>query len=406
VTFKAKIIVYTQKNQNKKGFAALIVCMISAVLAGLAFLTIQIGGGYKQLSDERQLLDTCAMSIGMDIIYTNDSERFCSNIEGLGCNLDFVNNQSQFSCIDRGLDCSTTPCKRKFTITSDYIVNGVESTDSSSVEIEEENHDVQKIDAAVVLLLDFSGSMQGNRIAQLKSAVQTFVAQNYDLDYSVILYNSDVINFTEISKGSSHDQRVLSIVNNSNPGGGTNFVRPLQKSKELIDRSDNEAYYIIMVSDGSPNEGGSNSINYVRNVLRNRDVNDCYYSTANSPCITLYSLAVDNADTSVLNQISGNAINQNPNEYSFSITANQVLTAFSAIIAEIVCRIGPVLSSNDLHIFNGITKLRENLDFVYDDLFNIVKFYDIPPNNICNLMLTNNSNITIRSGDPKIYAEF
>jgi len=199
---------------------------------------------------------------------------------------------------------------------------------------------------------------------------------------------------------------VLSIVNNSNPGGGTNFVRPLQKSKELIDRSDNEAYYIIMVSDGSPNEGGSNSINYVRNVLRNRDVNDCYYSTANSPCITLYSLAVDNADTSVLNQISGNAINQNPNEYSFSITANQVLTAFSAIIAEIVCRIGPVLSSNDLHIFNGITKLRENLDFVYDDLFNIVKFYDIPPNNICNLMLTNNSNITIRSGDPKIYAEF
>jgi len=395
-----------QKNQSKKGFAALVVCTISAVLAGLAFLVMQIGGGYRQLSEERQLLDTCAMSIGMDIVYTNNDEKFCDNIEGLGCNLDFISNQSQFSCIDDGLDCSVVPCKRKFTITSDYIVNGVEVTDSTYVEINEENHDVQKINAAVILLLDFSGSMKGNRITQLKSAVQTFVAQNYDLDYAVVLYNSDVINFTEISKGLNHDQRVLSIVNGNNPAGGTNFVKPLQKSKDLIDRTNNEAYYIIMVSDGSPNEGGSDSINYVQNVLRNRDVNDCYYSTSNSPCITLYSLAVDNADTTVLNQISGNAINQNPDEYSFSINANQVLTAFSALIAEIVCRIGPVFSSNDLHVFNNTIKLRENLDFVYDDLFNIIKFYDIPPNNICNLMLTNNSNITIRSGDPKIYAEF
>jgi uncharacterized protein YegL len=395
-----------QKNKHEKGFAALIVCMIAAVLAGLAFLTIKVGGGYKQLADERQYLDTCALSIGMDIIYTNDVEMFCNNTEGLGCNLDFVDNQSQFNCIDNGLDCSTTPCKRKFSITADYIVNGIETTDTSFVKIDEENHDVQKIDAAIILLLDFSGSMQGNRIAQLKTAVQTFVAQNYDLDYSVILYNSNVINFTEISKGLDHDQRVLSIVNNNSPSGGTNFVKPLQKSKELIDRTDNEAYYIIMVSDGSPNEGGSESINYVRSVLRNSNINDCYYSTSNSPCITVYSLAVDNADTGVLNQISGNAINQNPGEYSFSINANQVLAAFSAIVAEIVCRIGPVSSSNDLHIFNNTTKLRKDIDFVYDSLFNIVKFYDILPNNICSLMLENNTDITIRSGRPKVYAEF
>lgn len=395
-----------QKKQSKKGFAALIVCMISAVLAGLALLTIKISGGYKQLADERQLLDTCALSIGMDITYTNDVEKFCNNVEGLGCNLDFINNQAQLSCIDEGLDCSTTPCKRKFKITSDYIVNDIEVTDVTSVEIDEENHDVQKIDAAIILLLDFSGSMNGNRITQLKTAVQTFVAQDYDLDYAVILYNSDIINFTEISKGLNHDQRVLSIVNSSSPGGGTNFVKPLQKTKELINRSDNEVYYVIMVSDGSPNEGGSASINYVQSFLRNNDVNDCYYSTANSPCVTLYSLAVDNADTDVLNQISGNVINQNPEEYSFSINSNQVLAAFSAIVAEIVCRIGPIFSSNNLHIFNGTSKLRENLDFVYDNLFSIVKFYNSPPNNMCDLMLTNDSNITIRSGEPKIYAEF
>lgn len=393
------------KKQNK-GFASLIVCMISAVLAILAYMVIQIGGGYKQLSDSRQLLDTCAMSIGMDINYTNDVTQFCDRVEGLGCNLDVTSITPDFVCTDVGLDCSMSPCKRKFSISSSVIINGHEVEDTTSVEIKEENHDVQKIDAAVILLLDFSGSMRGNRISQLKSAVQTFVSQNYDLDYAVVLYNSDIINATEISKGLNHDQRVLSIVNSNNPSGGTNFVKPLQKSKELIDRTDNEAYYIIMVSDGSPNEGGNSSINYVQNVLRNRDINDCYYSTSNSPCVTLYSLAVDNADVNVLNQISGNAINQNANEYSFSITANQVLIAFSAIIAEIVCRIGPVLSFNNLHIFNNTTKLREDLDFVYDNLFNIIKFYDIPPNNICNLMLTNDSNITIRSGAPKIYAEF
>lgn len=394
-----------QKKRNK-GFASLIVCMISAVLATLAYLVIQIGGGYKQLSDARQLLDTCAMSIGMDINYTNDAESFCERVEGLGCNLDFATVTPRFVCLDQGLDCTTTPCKRKFSITSSVVINGNEVEDTTSVEIEEEKHDVEKIDAAIILLLDYSGSMQGNRISQLKNAVRTFVSQNYDLDYSVLLYNSNVINFTNISKGLNHDQNVLSIVNRNRPSGGTNFVKPLQKAKELIDRTDNEAYYIIMVSDGSPNEGGQASSNYVRNVLRNQNINDCYYSTKDNPCITIYSLAVDNADVSVLNQISGNAVNQNPQEYSFSITANQVITAFSAIVAEIVCRIGPVLSTNNLHIFNETIKLVEDEDYTFDRLFSIVKFYDNPPNNTCSLMLANDSNITIRSGKPRIYAEF
>jgi uncharacterized protein YegL len=391
-----------QKKNNDKGFAALLVCMIAAILASLAYITINIGIGYQKLSNERQLLDSCAISIGLEVINTNNLEDSCYQLLSPGCNQNIVNSNATLECENSFLDCTTLPCKRTFKVKSSYTINDVVVKDEVEVKVAEEKSNVTKIDAGLIFLLDYSGSMSGNRILQLKNAVQFFVSQNYDISYSVLIYNSDIIEYTEIKKGLNHDQNVLSIINNNRPNGGTNFVKPLVKAKELIESSNKEAYYIIMVSDGSPNEGSNASRQYVLNNLRNENENQCLYSTRQNPCITIFSLGVDNANTSALNAISGNIINQNSDEYSFLINANQTVLAFTSIIAEIVCRIGPVFSNKNINVFNQDIKLRENVDYVYDDTFNIIKFYDEFPNNICEKIMQDNTDITIRSGRPKL----
>jgi uncharacterized protein YegL len=244
--------------------------------------------------------------------------------------------------------------------------------------------------------------MNGNRIQQLKDTVSQFVNSDFNLSYSVILYNSSVIVKSDIGKSPQHKQSVLSIVNNRSPGGGTNFVSPLQEAMTQIQATNYEAYYILLISDGSPNEGVGPSQTFVQNNIRNINDNNCIYSTASDPCITVYTLGVDNANTNALQSISGNTLNTTPNEFSFVVNANQVSAAFNAIIEEIMCRIGPVIADGELNVFNDLQILEEGTDYLYDNLYKILKFYDEEPFNICTNMLNNNAQITLRWGKPKI----
>jgi len=51
-------------------------------------------------------------------------------------------------------------------------------------------------------------------------------------------------------------------------------------------------------------------------------------------------------------------------------------------------------------VFNNLDILEENIDYVFDMQNKILKFYDVEPFNICTEMLNNNSNITLRWGQP------
>ena len=111
---------------------------------------------------------------------------------------------------------------------------------------------------------------------------------------------------------------------------------------------------------------------------------------------------LEDANTGALQSLSGNTLNTTPNEFSFVVNANQVAAAFNAIIEEIMCRIGPVIADGNLNVFNGTQILEEGIDYLYDDLYKILKFYDVEPFNICTNMLNNNAQITLRWGKPKI----
>ena len=395
---------FISRKHQPKGFAALTVILISAILAVLSFWVITYGRISLNVMEEKQVLDSCGVGLGISIIETNNIEEICTADFLNNCASSLSNNVTpDFQCVDLGLECSIENyCERKYGITSSYNPGRGETSKSVIITVPEEVHDVDLVDAAVIMLLDYSGSMGGNRIVQLRDTVSQFVNSDFNLSYSVILYNSNVIVSSSIGKDQQHKQSVLSMVNNNSPNGGTNFVAPLNKAMEQITQTDYEAYYILLISDGSPNEGIGPSQSFVQNNVMNINDDHCIYSTSVNPCITVYTLGVDNANTNALTSISGNTLNTTPNEFSFVVNANQVTEAFNAIIEEIMCRIGPVIADGDLNVFNGIQILEEGVDYLYDDLYKILKFYDVEPFNICTNMLNNNAQITLRWGRPSL----
>lgn len=389
---------------NNKGFSALLVIMITAVLSLISLSTIKFGKISLNITKEKQVLDTCGITLGQNIIKTNDIDQVCFEDFLNECATLFNVEAPNFVCEDLGVICDVNNiCERKFGISSTYDPGRGEVTKSVEISIPEETHDVDLIDAAVIMLLDYSGSMGGNRIVQLKNTVTEFINSDFNLSYSVILYNNSVIISSDIGNSPQHKQTVLSMINNRSPSGGTNFVAPLNRAIQQIQNTNYEAYYILLISDGSPNEGIGPSQNFVTNNITNINDNNCIYSTQANPCITVYTLGVDNANVNALQSISGNTLSTVPNEFSFIVNANQVEAAFNAIIEEIMCRIGPVIAEGDLNVFNNDQVLEQGIDYIYDDLYKIIKFYDEEPFNICTNMINNNTEITIRWGSPRLY---
>lgn len=390
--------------KRQKGMISAIILFAAGILALFSIGIIDIGKVSINTNIEKQALDSCSILIGNKVIQTNNIELACNSNFGNECLEISGSKNGSLTCNDSGLTCNNNEeCKRKFLVSSTYSIQSTEVVKSSNIYINEENHEVNLVDAAVVLLLDYSGSMEGNRINQLKSAAREFIDSRFNLSYSVVLYNNSIIATSNIGKGLNHDQTALSIINNNNPSGGTNFVLPMQEAMQQIRNSNHEVYYIILISDGSPNEGLQPSKDFVDNNIMSISNDFCIFSTPQNPCISIFTLGVDNADINVLSNLSGNTLNQNNNDYLYTVNANQTESAFNAIIEEIMCRVGPVVAGDNLYVFNDLEVLEEDIDYVYDEDIKIIKFYDQDPFNICTEMLNNRSNITIRWG--KTYLE-
>ena len=396
-------ILYISKRLQSKGFAALTTVLLAAVLASISLIAIQYGRISLNISYEKQLLDTCSIDVGEGIKNSNDIETICSSNTLNQCAIVLESPEPDFFCEDLGLECNAEDlCKRRFKITSTYDPGRGYVSKENILEVNEEVHDIELIDTAVILLLDFSGSMQGNRINQLKTTARQFVNADYNLNYSVVLYNDNVIIETPIGKGQQHKLNVLSILNTYNAGGGTNFLSPLNSALSKIRNTDYESYYIILISDGSPNEGIDPSRDFVQNNIFSINPDNCRQTTVQNPCITTYTLGVDNANVAALQSVSGNVLNQNSIDYNYIVNTQQVNGAFNAIIEEIMCKIGPVLADYPANIFNGLTLLEENIDYMYNDEEKIFKFYDVAPFYACTEMLSSNAQITLRWGKSKI----
>ena len=260
--FSPPLSLSTRKEEG--GYIAYVIILLAAIFASSSMLTIEYGKTANRIAVEKQLLGSHGHIVGQQIIkqginsaclngeFTGDTDDLSQVLFG---DLDQINQEDRtYACdeldegetITREEDSADGPAGtfRRYRVTSSYNALGTGDDDeergeakdrSVIVEVREINGEVERPRPQIMFILDYSGSMSANgRADRLKSAVQQFVSNQYDVDYGVILFDSGVRTTIGLGSGANHNQSVLSTVNGNQPGGGTSFNGPLQNAVNAL----------------------------------------------------------------------------------------------------------------------------------------------------------------------------
>ncbi|MDJ0742166.1 MAG: VWA domain-containing protein [Xenococcaceae cyanobacterium MO_167.B27] len=149
---------------------------------------------------------------------------------------------------------------------------------------------IEQSPQAVVLLIDCSGSMDGGKLQEVKSAATSFV-QRQDLkqsQFAVIGFGSNVRLGTSLT---SDLPGIESAIANLQDGGGTNMASGLQAATTQL-QSTNLTRNILLFTDGQPNSETDTLT--TAQFSKNQDIN-------------LIAVATGDADTNFLTQLTGDS---------------------------------------------------------------------------------------------------
>ena len=121
----------------------------------------------------------------------------------------------------------------------------------------------------VVLCLDMSGSMAGDKLQQTKEASIKFINTVLQEDASIAIVTYDD-SARVLSDFSTNAEELISKINEISDGGSTNIEDGLVKSYNLLNYSNAKKQIIVLMSDGEPNEGkvGEELISYADSVKK------------------------------------------------------------------------------------------------------------------------------------------
>lgn len=152
----------------------------------------------------------------------------------------------------------------------------------------------------VVFCLDFSGSMQGSGITQLKEAMNYILTEEAAKDFiqfasgdkiDVVPFSSTVLSTISTNDGTK-TEKIINFMNSTKPNGMTALHPACEKALDLLENEDSEKYNlsIVLMTDGEGNVGNYSSLHnkYVGNKKR----------------IPIYSIMFGTARMSQLNQIA------------------------------------------------------------------------------------------------------
>ena len=121
--------------------------------------------------------------------------------------------------------------------------------------------DSKKLD--VVMVIDNSGSMGGDKIAQVKTDATDLantLLSDSDNRIALITFNTSAEILTEFS---NNKQELISLINSIDTPGCTNYYQGLLKAEEVLEdyeRNDGRELVLLFLTDGYPNEETPNEI--------------------------------------------------------------------------------------------------------------------------------------------------
>ena len=110
----------------------------------------------------------------------------------------------------------------------------------------------------IVFVLDKSGSMTGEKIAQLKQAFGEIVDQLPEDDrFGIIMFDSHITVYTDelIDASEENKEDAKNYLNGISAGGSTNLNDGLEKALGMLTYSESRAPIIVMLTDGLANTG-------------------------------------------------------------------------------------------------------------------------------------------------------
>ncbi len=119
--------------------------------------------------------------------------------------------------------------------------------------------DQKRLPKNMVLAIDTSGSMSGEKIAQAKKALKYVINQLHPEDtFSIVQFNTDVATYHSeaMSANSQNKAKALDYVDELSSGGSTNIEEALKLSFDQIPANkSNRPSYVIFLTDGEPTIG-------------------------------------------------------------------------------------------------------------------------------------------------------
>lgn len=125
----------------------------------------------------------------------------------------------------------------------------------------------------IIFVLDKSGSMAGEKIAQLKVAFGEIINQLRTGDtFNIVMFDSTIMEYkTELIGVSSENKtEATNYINNIAAGGSTNINDALTTALDMFEITETKVPIIVMLTDGLPTAGVTNT-HSIRENIRNKN---------------------------------------------------------------------------------------------------------------------------------------
>lgn len=203
----------------------------------------------------------------------------------------------------------------------------------------------------IVLVADTSGSMQGEKIVQLRQALKYVVnALNPADRFSIVQFNTDAEALkTQLMPATPENKKAaVSFIDDLDARGGTNIGDALSMGATMLNQASDRPGFLVMMTDGEPTVGDTDIASLLKKVKSKRDIRVFDFGVGND------------IDTRLLNRLA----EENHGTAQYVSPEENIETALSSFYQKIK---SPVLSDVSI-TYDGI-QVKDTYPRTVKDIF-------------------------------------